>query len=190
MDLAFAAAILGLSLNATNLLATQEYTEYSTRGQSTVTINPNGQPKSEQSALEYDYITEYSYGIVETLNLFIPRFKGGSNSEKLSTDSETYKELLNIGASPVQAKGFIESTPLYWGDQPFVAAPAYIGAGVLVLFILALYLIRSRFKTWIVAALYWLWCYLGVITFRCSPNFLSIMCRCMTNLERLRLFKF
>ena len=151
VGLAFAAAILGLSLNATNLLATQEYTQYSTRGQSTVTINPNGQPKSEQSALEYDYITEYSYGIVETLNLFIPRIKGGSNSEQLSTDSETYNELLKIGASPVQAKGFIENTPLYWGDQPFVAAPAYIGAGVIALFILALFLISSRFKIWIVA---------------------------------------
>jgi len=151
VGVAFSAAILGLSLNATNVLATQEYTKVSTRGESTVNIKPNGQPKSEQSALEYDYITEYSYGIVETMNLFIPRFMGGSNAEKLTKDSETYSELLKIGASPVQAKGFVESAPLYWGDQPFVAAPAYIGAGVLVLFILALFLIRSRFKIWIVA---------------------------------------
>jgi len=151
VGVAFAAAILGLSLNATNLLATQEYTQYSTRGETTVNISPDGQPKSEQSALEYDYITEYSYGIAETFNWLMPRFMGGSNSESLSTDSETYEELLQIGASPVQAKRFLDNTPLYWGDQPFVAAPAYIGAGVLALFILALFLIRSKFKTWIVA---------------------------------------
>jgi len=147
----FVAAILGLSLNATNVLATQEYSKFSTRGETTVSINANGQPKTEQTALEYDYITEYSYGIVETMNLFIPRFMGGSNSETLSKDSETYAELLSMGASPAQAKGFTESLPLYWGDQPFVAAPAYIGAGVLILFILSLYLIKSRFKIWIVA---------------------------------------
>jgi hypothetical protein len=151
VGVAFAAAFLGLSLNAENLLATQEYTKFSTRGESTVSITPKGQPKTEDSALEYDYITEYSYGKVESLNLFIPRFMGGSNSESLSTDSETYRELLKIGASPVQAKGFIESAPLYWGDQPFVAAPAYIGAGVIILFILALFLVKSRFKIWIVA---------------------------------------
>jgi len=151
VGVAFAAAILGLSLNATNLLATQEYTKYSTRGESTVNITPEGKPKTENSALEYDYITEYSYGIAESLNLLIPRFKGGSNSENLSTDSETYQELLKIGATPTQAKGFLESAPLYWGDQPFVAAPAYIGAGIIILFILGLYLIKSRFKSWIVA---------------------------------------
>ncbi|MBS3737538.1 MAG: YfhO family protein [Psychroflexus sp.] len=150
VGLAFAAAILGLSLNATNLLATQEYTQYSTRGETTVSITPNGQPKSEQSALEYDYITEYSYGIAETFNWLMPRFMGGSNAESLSSDSETYEELLSMGASPSQAKGFLENVPLYWGDQTYVAAPAYIGAGVLALFVLALFLVRSKFKTWIV----------------------------------------
>jgi len=151
VGIALAASLLGLSLNATSLLATQEYTQYSTRGESTVDIKVNGQPKLEQSALEYDYITEYSYGIAETLNLFIPRFMGGSNSETLTRDSEMYQELLQMGASPLQAKSFAESAPLYWGDQPFVAAPAYVGAGVLILFILALYLIKSKFKIWIVA---------------------------------------
>lgn len=151
VGVALGAAILGLSLNATNLLATQEYSKFSTRGESTVSISPSGQAKSEQSALEYDYITEYSYGIAETFNWLIPRFMGGSNSETLPTDSETYDELLKIGASPVQAKRFLDNTPLYWGDQPFVAAPAYIGAGILALFVLALFLIRGRFKVWIIA---------------------------------------
>jgi len=150
VGLAFAAAILGLSLNASSLLATKEYTEFSTRGKPTVSINPNGEEKKQTSSLEYDYITEYSYGITESFNLLVPRFKGGSTTEKLNEDSETFAELLDMGASRSQAKSFLENAPLYWGDQPFVAAPAYIGAGVLFLFVIALFLVKSRFKQWIV----------------------------------------
>ena len=84
IGVALIASVIGLSLNATNLLATKQYSEYSTRGKPTVSITPTGEKTSVQSALEYDYITEYSYGIIETLNLFIPRFMGGSNSESLS----------------------------------------------------------------------------------------------------------
>ena len=151
VGIAFAAAILGLTLNASSLLATKEYTEFSTRGKSTVSITPEGKENTQTSALEYDYITEYSYGITESFNLLVPRFKGGSNAETLDQDSETFKELLDMGASRSQAKSFVENAPLYWGDQPFVAAPAYIGAGVIFLFVLALFLIKSRFKQWIVA---------------------------------------
>ncbi|MGX1023248.1 YfhO family protein [Psychroflexus sp. MBR-150] len=151
VGVAFAAAVLGLSLNATNLLATQEYTQFSTRGESTVSISTDGQPKSKQSALEYEYITEYSYGIAESLNLFIPRFKGDFERKQFSTDSHAYKELLKIGATHSESLSFLNQQVItYWGKQPIVAAPAYIGAGVLVLFILALFLIRSKFKTWIV----------------------------------------
>lgn len=148
---AFAAAFLGLSLNASSLLATKEYTEVSTRGQSTVSITPEGKENTQTSALAYDYITEYSYGIAESFNLLVPRFYGGSNAEKLDEASETFAELLEMGASRSQARSFVENAPLYWGDQPYVAAPAYIGAGVLFLFVLGLFLIRSRFKQWIVA---------------------------------------
>jgi len=148
---AFVAALLGLTLNASSLLATKEYTEFSTRGKSTVSIDPNGEEKQETSALDYDYITEYSYGIGESFNLLIPRFYGGSNTEQLDEESETFAELLEMGASRSQAKQFIENAPLYWGDQPYVAAPAYIGAGVLFLFVIALFLVRSRFRHWIVA---------------------------------------
>jgi hypothetical protein len=148
---ALGAVILGISLNSTNILATKEYSEFSTRGKSTVTINPDGNEKVQNSSLEYNYITEYSYGILESFNLLVPRFKGGSNMEKLDTDSETYKELISMGATPSQARSFLDNAPLYWGNQPFVAAPAYIGAGVLFLFVLGLFLIKSRLKQWIVA---------------------------------------
>ena len=151
VGLAFAAAILGLSLNASSLLATKEYSDYSTRGKSTVSINPDGQEKLQTSALEYDYITEYSYGILESFNLLVPRFKGGSNAENIGQKSEAYAELVDMGASRSQAKSFVENAPLYWGDQPYVAAPAYVGASVLFLFVIALFLIRSNFRKWIVA---------------------------------------
>jgi hypothetical protein len=79
------AVILAIGANATNLLATQEYTGFSTRGDTGLTITPEGNEKPA-AGLTYDYITEYSYGIVESFNLFIPRFMGGSSSEKLDDE--------------------------------------------------------------------------------------------------------
>jgi hypothetical protein len=87
---------------------------------------------------------------MESFNLFAPRFMGGSNAEDIGEDSEIYDSLLKLGASPAQAANFTENAPTYWGDQPYVGAPAYIGATVLFLFIFALYLVRGRLKWWIV----------------------------------------
>ncbi|MCM4158997.1 YfhO family protein [Antarcticibacterium flavum] len=143
------AVILAIGANATNLLATQEYTGFSTRGDTGLTITPQGNEKPA-AGLTYDYITEYSYGIVESFNLFIPRFMGGSSSEKLDENSAMYEQLLQMGASPMQAMDFAQNAPTYWGDQPFVGAPAYIGATVLFLFVFALFLIRGRLKWWVV----------------------------------------
>lgn len=141
--------LLAIGVNSTNILATQEYTEFSTRGDTGLTINPNGSPKAS-SALSYEYITEYSYGILESFNLFIPRFMGGSSSETLDSTSESYKELLQLGASPQQALGFVKNAPTYWGDQTFIGAPAYIGASLVFLFVLALFLVNSKTKKWII----------------------------------------
>ena len=143
------AVVLAIGANATNLMATQEYTEFSTRGDNGLTIGPDGSQK-KASGLDFDYITEYSYGIAETFNLFIPRFMGGSSSEKLNEKSEMYQQLLKMGASPLQAKDFAESAPTYWGSQPFVGAPAYIGATIIFLFVFGLFLIKGRLKWWIV----------------------------------------
>lgn len=143
------AVILAVGVNATNLLATQEYADFSTRGETGLTITPQGSEK-RASGLDYDYITEYSYGVLESFNLFIPRFMGGSSAEDVGIESAIYQELIKLGASPVQAKQFAESAPTYWGDQPFVGAPAYIGASVIFLFVFALYLVRGRLKWWIV----------------------------------------
>ena len=147
------AMILGISANATNLLATQEYTQWSTRGKSELTVSPDGTPKESTSGLNKEYITEYSYGIAESLNLFVPRLFGGSNSEKLGEDSNTYKYLVNQGVPREQAKGFSEGLPTYWGSQPIVAAPAYIGAVVVFLFVLGLFLVKGKHKRWLLAGI-------------------------------------
>ena len=146
----FVALILAIGLNATNILATQEYVKESTRGQSELTINPDGSPKEASSGLSKDYITEYSYGITETFNLFIPRFLGGGSGEDVGKDSEIYKFFRSIGASPTQALQETKGSPTYWGDQPIVEAPAYVGAVVIFLCVFALFLVRGRLKWWLV----------------------------------------
>lgn len=144
--------IIAIGLNATNILATKEYTATSTRGKTELTINPDGTPKDYKSGLDFDYITEYSYGLAETFNLFIPRFMGGGSSEPFPEDSKTVETLMRMGASSDDANQVLSQVPMYWGEQPIVAAPAYIGAIIIFLSILALFLIRGRLKWWVVAA--------------------------------------
>lgn len=144
------AVILSVGLNATNIMATQEYVKESTRGKSELTINADGTPKEVTSGLSKEYITEYSYGILETFNLFIPRFLGGGSYEDVGKDSATYKAYITLGASPIQALQEAEQTPTYWGGQTIVEAPAYVGAVVLFLFVFALFLVKGRLKWWLV----------------------------------------
>lgn len=145
------AAMLALGVNASSLLATKEYASESTRSKSELTINPDGSANEGSTGLTKDYITEYSYGILETFDLFIPRFMGGSNNEKLDQDSEMYN-FLKDKAGRNQALEFTENAPMYWGDQPIVAAPAYLGAVVLFLFFLGIFLVKNNLKKWLVAA--------------------------------------
>lgn len=142
------AVVLAVASNATNLLASKEYTAFSTRGDTGLSISRDGTPKPK-TGLSFDYITEYSYGLAESLNLFIPRFTGGASTETLDSDSHAYKALIDVGASVDQATQFLKNTPTYWGEQPIVAAPNYIGAGIIFLFILALYLVKGKLKWWV-----------------------------------------
>ncbi|MCT8340398.1 YfhO family protein [Flavobacteriaceae bacterium TK19130] len=146
------AVVIALGLNATNLLATKEYADTSTRGQSELTITPNGAPKDNTDGLDYDYITEYSYGIVESFNLLVPNFMGGGSSDALPTDSETYEALVKMGAGPQNAAQIVQQLPTYWGDQPIVAAPAYVGAIVVFLALLGIILVKGRLRWWLLSA--------------------------------------
>ena len=91
------AVVLGIAANATSLMATKEYADWSTRGKSELTINPDGSTKTNTRGLSKDYITQYSYGIVESLNIFVTRLFGGSNGEDLGENSKTYDFLIDQG---------------------------------------------------------------------------------------------
>ncbi len=145
-----AAVLLAVGLNITNILATKQYADFSTRGKSELTINADGTPKDNNHGLTFDYITEYSYGKLESFNLFIPRFMGGGISDAFPEDSATVDALVKMGASPQEANQVLGQLPMYWGDQTIVAAPAYIGAVIIFLAILGLFLVKGRLKWWVV----------------------------------------
>ncbi len=148
------AGILAIGVNATNLLATSEYAKYSTRDKSELNFNADGTKNTTKNAMSNDYITEYSYGIVESLNLIAPRIFGGSNSENVGTDGAMYEFILSQNVPEDQAKDFVSAMPTYWGDQPIVAAPAYIGAVVFFLCMMALFVVNRRIKyAFLIAAL-------------------------------------
>jgi len=145
------AMILGLGVNATRLMAMKEYADASTRGKTALTIEPDGSPKKVTQGLSKAYITEYSYGLAETFNLFIPRFMGGGTVESLNKDSEYYKAFkAKYGAKA--ADEYSEQVLTYWGDQTIIEAPAYIGAVLIFLFFLGAFLVKGTIKKWLVAA--------------------------------------
>ncbi|MFD2587193.1 YfhO family protein [Croceitalea marina] len=144
------AVILGIATNTTSLMATKEYADWSTRGKSELTINPDGSAKEIKDGLDRDYITHYSYGITESLDLLVPRMFGGSNHEDLGKDSKAYEFLIGQGLPPTRAIEFSKDLPLYWGDQPGTSAPAYIGVVLFFLFLLGVFLVKRKFVLWLV----------------------------------------
>ncbi len=142
------AVVIGIGVNATRLASMKEYATYSTRGNSELTFNPDGSPKKQQSGLDYNYITEYSYGKLETFNLLIPRFMGGGSREKYDENTNFYKELSAITPN---ANEIASNAPSYWGQQPIVEAPAYIGAIVVFLFLLGIFILEGKLKIWLVS---------------------------------------
>ena len=140
------AGMVAVGVNATGILATQEYAKESTRGKNELTYTPDGKKATSDSSMTYDYITEYSYGLAESFNLLSPRIFGGSNSENLGTKSAMYEFVLSQDVPEDQAKEIVKGLPTYWGDQPIVAAPAYIGAIVFFLAVLALFVDKRKIK--------------------------------------------
>lgn len=146
-----AAVILGVGANASRLMAMKEYTDYSTRGKSELTINPDGTQKEATKGLDKTYITQYSYAKLETFNLFVPRFMGGGTVEELGKNSSFY-QLIEKAAGKKVADEYSKQVLTYWGDQPIIEAPAYIGAVIFFLFFLGIFLVKGKLKQWLVAA--------------------------------------
>ena len=151
LGILFSALFLSIALNASTIMSTYEYSKESTRGSNEITINADGSQK-DFTGLDYNYITEYSYGIFESLNLFIPRIIGGGSVEKLDATSESYQYFKSIGANSIQAMDAVKYSPTYWGSQPIVEAPAYLGIVVFFLFIFSIFLVSNNNKYWLLAS--------------------------------------
>ena len=146
---------LGVAVNAGKILTTMEYSPYSTRGGTELTVNekntnPNSQSQSNEG-LSKDYAFSWSQGIGETLTLLVPYLYGGSSSEILDKKSETYNALRQTGQYSERQLEELP-IPLYHGDQPFTAAPIYAGAVLCFLFVWGLVVLDNREKWWILVA--------------------------------------
>jgi hypothetical protein len=131
------------------ILTTYKYGKYSTRGKPNVAIKDNNQA----TGLDKDYILDYSYNLGEAITSFIPRFRGGSITEPLGKNTETYK-LLVADQGKQQADKIAKSSPVYWGCQPISKGPFYYGAGFWFLFVLGLFIVKGREKWWIAAVVF------------------------------------
>lgn len=133
------AGMLGVLVNISNIYHTWEYSQQTMRG-GTELSQGDGQAGTT-GGLDREYITQWSYGIGETWTLLIPNAKGGSHGEQLK-DYPAAVEAADAG--PVRE--FCSQWYPYWGDQPFTAGPVYVGAFVIMLFILGLFIVKGPMK--------------------------------------------
>ena len=136
-------ALIGILLNLSNLYHTWQYGQESMRGKSEL-VKKNSANQTN-SGLERDYITQWSYGIGETWTLLVPNTKGGA-SVPLSESQTAMKK-----ADP-QFEPVYQQLGQYWGDQPMTSGPVYVGAFVLMLFVLGLFIVKGPMKWALLAA--------------------------------------
>ncbi len=142
-----AAAVIGIGMNATSLITTYEYSQYTMRGKSNgLTVDT----QNSQHGLNKDYITQWSYGIDETMTLLIPNFKGGASGGKLDANSKTGQKIKSLGVPNVDKVMSDMQLPLYWGTQPGTSGPVYLGAIVIFLFVLGFFLVERRILWWLI----------------------------------------
>lgn len=134
------AGILGVCINLSNLYHTYQYSKESMRSKSELTHKDIKDPSNQTSSgLERDYITQWSYGIGETWTLLVPNTKGGASMPL--TQSKTAMEKADPQFMPIY-----QSLGQYWGDQPGTSGPVYVGAFVLTLFVLGLFIVKGPMK--------------------------------------------
>ena len=140
------AGILGVCINLSNLYHTYQYSKESMRSKSELTHKDIKDPSNQTSSgLERDYITQWSYGIGETWTLLVPNTKGGASMPL--TQSKTAMEKADPQFMPIY-----QSLGQYWGDQPGTSGPVYVGAFVLTLFVLGLFIVKGPMKWCLLAA--------------------------------------
>ena len=142
-----AAALIGIAINLSSLYHTWQYQKESMRGKSELVKKDAANQTS--SGLDRDYITQWSYGIDETLTLLVPDAKGGA-SVPLS------KNATAMAKADPQIQSMIpqlyDAFPQYFGTQPGTSGPVYVGAFVLFLFILGLFIVKGPMKWALLAA--------------------------------------
>lgn len=139
------AVLFAFLTNITSLWATYEYGKYTIRGKSELTT----EKENRTSGLDKDYVTHWSYGIAETMTLLIPNVYGGTY-QKLSMNSEIAKALEQNNYPPREIMKE-QQWPMYWGSQPFTSGPVYVGAIIVFLFVLGLFVVKGPLKWWLLA---------------------------------------
>lgn len=135
------ASILAFSANIASLITTLEYSPYTIRGKAE--LNFDHHDKST-SGLDKSYATQWSYGKAETFSLLIPNAKGGATG--YLQEHETALDKLDP-----QLKQTVARQNAYWGDQPFTSGPVYVGALIVFLFVLGLFIVKSELR-WVLLA--------------------------------------
>lgn len=132
------AGVLGVLANITNLYHTWEYQKESMRSKSEL-VKKNTENQTS-SGLERDYITQWSYGIDETWTLLVPNTKGGTSMTPISQSKAAQEK-----ANPMYMEIY-QQMGQYWGEQPGTSGPVYVGAFVLMLFILGIFIVKGSIK--------------------------------------------
>ena len=137
------AGLLGVCINLSNLYHTYQYSKESMRGKSEL-VKENSANQTN-SGLERDYITQWSYGIGETFTLLVPNTKGGA-SVPLAMNEKAMEK-----ANPMYMNIY-RQIGQYWGEQPGTSGPVYVGAFVVFLFVLGLFIVKGPMKWALLAA--------------------------------------
>jgi len=137
------AGLIGVCINLSNLYHTYEYSKESMRGKSELVKENSANQTS--SGLERDYITQWSYGIGETFSLLVPNVKGGASVPLAANEKAMEK------ANPMYGSIYSQLGQ-YWGEQPGTSGPVYVGAFVMFLFILGLFIVKTPMKWALLAA--------------------------------------
>lgn len=146
------AGAIGILANSNILWNTYSYGKETTRGPANLTIQPDGTSNAHNTTdgLDRDYVTQWSYGIGETFSFLIPNAHGGGSGALI--DANTQKsdpQLYNSLARGYQATQIFPNT--YWGDQPFTSGPVYVGALIVLLFVLGAFFVEGPIKWALVA---------------------------------------
>ncbi|OYD44798.1 hypothetical protein CHU00_15000 [Sphingobacterium cellulitidis] len=143
--------VIAVLVNASVLFPTYEYSKETIRGKANLT-KTDASGKSN-AGLDKEYAYEWSQGIGENITFLIPNAYGGRSGGTMTEKSNSVKVIEKIGASKAEAVQYANrALSTYWGDKRFTSGPWYFGAGIIFLFVLALFVVKDRLKWWILAA--------------------------------------